>query len=309
MQNERSNQVRCLLDILEQCNKIDAYEKFVDALRCHHPWLADKLEQPGSPEDVDHVDMSDRENHRLYTNALALGNVPWVPTFYIVRTKEIEKVQSALIKMQEGHCLALVGMTGCGKSVLASAAVRDQKFLQEYFGLSVFWLGAGEARSIEEASILLHRLGRMLNPEFVRESDHLMRTELSRTLAAPKYNKTLIILDDVCSHDVLNLFDLNCKMLVTTQELDLVKGRTNATVLEISSGFILEETLELFSRITDVPAKKLPSEAKQIHELCKGAPLTISLLATMMEPHKHEANKTDRWKYYIDLIKDKHDDG
>lgn len=246
-------------------------------------------------------------SEQRFLDSLALGNVPRLPNLYVLRGSEKEKVQKALRDMTRGGCVALTGMTGSGKSVLATAAVRDKEILERYFDSNVFWLNAGEAQSYEEAANLMHRLGRMLNPAFARESHELMKVELSRFLTRSEYNNALIVLDDVLTQEVIELFDLGCKILLTTQVVNLVKNRPNATLLEVSSGFSEAETLKLFSSCTGVPAEKLPNEARHIHELCKGAPLTITLLASMMEPHKHEASDVERWKYYINMIKDKKD--
>lgn len=208
--------------------------------------------------------------------------------------------------MRRGTCVALSGMTGTGKTIIAAAAVRDPHLLTEHFGEHVYWLGAGEARSSPEAATLLHRLGRMIDSGFTYETADLMKVGLSRILAQPQYSEALVILDDVCSEEVLTLFDLGCKLLVTTQDVGIVKGM-NAKVVPVSGGFTQQETLELFSRCTEVPIDQLPSEAKQIHGLCKGAPFTIALLGSMMEPHKHEAGDAKRWRYYSDMIKDKKD--
>lgn len=298
---------------MERKNSSETYNKFVKALQQDYSWLSSKLEKHDQINGVDNTDRQNMNNEQKIHDALAIGNVPRLPNLHVERLTETERVVNALREMRRGECVALVGMTGSGKSVLATAAIRNEDLLENYFDMHVFWLNAGEAQtreeaqSREEAANLMHRLGRMINPSFARESHELMKVELSRFLTNPEYSNALVVLDDVFNQDIIELFDLGCKMLITTQAVDSVKNRPNVKVLNVSSGFSEAETLTLFSSCTGVPTEKLPNEARHIHELCKGAPLTITLLASMMEPHKHEASDVERWRYYINMIKDKKD--
>lgn len=124
-------------------------------------------------------------------------------------------------------------------------------------------------------------------------------------MATEEYSNALIVLDDVCDPHVLPMFDLGCKMLVTTQNLTFVENVPSERILHVNNGFSLAETLDLFRQCTGVPVESLPSEATEIHELCKGSPLAIALLASTMQQHKHEARNVQRWKDYVREIKDK----
>lgn len=296
-----------MLDILERHGSEGAFDNFTEALRKDYAWLATQLEQHHPYNGVDKVDRFVNDTNQVYHDTLALGNVPRLPKMYVARDVQIKQVQEALKKIKRNNYVALCGMTGCGKSVLAAACVRDEELLAKHCDMHVFWLGAGMALTSEDATILLHQLGRMIDPGFIHETPELMKIELRRILATPEFSNALIILDDWCLKDGFSLFDLGCKMLVTTQIIDLVKEISNVQVIELVTGFTLDETLELFSRCTNIKVKQLPNEAKYIHELCKGAPLTISLLGSMMEPHNCEATDVQRWKYYVDMIKDKKD--
>lgn len=175
MQNVRENGARCLLDLLERRGGPSAYEELVKALLPAYSWLASLLEQHNPTNGVDNVDRSTNEKKQAYRNALALGNVPRLPKLHVVRSKDRELVQKALCNMCRGDPVVLWGMAGCGKTVLAASAVQDQQLLDQHFNMRVFWLNAGEAHSLPEAAILLHRLGRMVDREFDSEPHALMK--------------------------------------------------------------------------------------------------------------------------------------
>lgn len=71
----------------------------------------------------------------------------------------------------------------------------------------------------------------------------------------------------------------------------------------MSQGFESVETLGLFAKVLGVPVKELPSEAADIHRLCKGNPFLISLIAGNMKEYANTANRWIKWKSILENIR------
>ena len=55
----------------------------------------------------------------------------------------------------------------------------------------------------------------------------------------------------------------------------------------MSGGFKEEESMELFSSFVNVPVGFLPEEARAIHSECKGSPMVISMIGSLVwESHR-----------------------
>ena len=50
----------------------------------------------------------------------------------------------------------------------------------------------------------------------------------------------------------------------------------------MSGGFREEESMELFSSFVNVPVGFLPEEARAIHAECKGSPMVISMIGSLV---------------------------
>ena len=69
---------------------------------------------------------------------------------------------------------------------------------------------------------------------------------------------------------MIQTFTLPVRILVTTQDVSLMEiVRDRYSVVEIRSGFTVQESMELFSSYLKIPADYLPTEAKAIHDECK----------------------------------------
>lgn len=81
-----------------------------------------------------------------------------------------------------------------------------------------------------------------------------------------------MILDDVCSNEVVKYLDIGCKILITTNDISIMDDiiDTRVKYLKVNEGFEEEETLDLFSKCLSVDLKSLPSHALKLHSICKG---------------------------------------
>ena len=71
-------------------------------------------------------------------------------------------------------------------------------------------------------------------------------------------------------------------------------------------GFTEAETLDLFAKVLDISVDRLPAEAKQIHDECKGMPLLIAMFAAQFENFKFDMkHNVGRWKYYLKSLRTK----
>lgn len=78
----------------------------------------------------------------------------------------------------------------------------------------------------------------------------------------------------------------------------MLPTRTTKTV-QLSQGFEADESLGLFVKMLGIPYKELPSEAAEIHRLCKGNPFIISLIAGNMKEYA-PANRFLKWKNILE---------
>ena len=140
-------------------------------------------------------------------------------------------------------------------------------------------------------------------PTSIEEAQEVLR----KTFLSPRFADSLLILDDVWSPLVIRTFTLPVRVMVTTQDIsvmDVVRDRFS--VVEIRSGFTEPESLELFSSYLRVPEEYLPREALDIHAECKGSPMVISLIASLISESgrsQRTQRQSGRWSYYLQSLK------
>lgn len=82
----------------------------------------------------------------------------------------------------------------------------------------------------------------------------------------------------------------------------MLQTKTTKTV-QLSRGFETEESLGLFAKVLGIQYKELPSEAAEIHRLCKGNPFLISLIAGNMKEYANTSNRWIKWKSILENIR------
>lgn len=125
-----------------------------------------------------------------------------------------------------------------------------------------------------------------------------------REILNENFKNCLLVLLDVPNQMTLKSFDLHCKILMTTRNkelLDQLSSKTTKTV-QISQGFQAEESLGLFTKVLGIHQKDLPSEAADIHRLCKGNPFLISLIAGNIKEYSNKTNRWIKWKSILEEI-------
>jgi len=191
----------------------------------------------------------DRRTGRLY-------GVPALPPFFVSREGPTRAVKRALLSGTTS--VALCGVGGSGKSVLASDLVRDPELLSA-FPDGVYWLTLGEAPAL--ATLLQQFLG-WLAPANVPDDLSQLREALR---AALENRSCLLVLDDLWRASDAFAFDVlgaQCRVLVTTRNRGLAEAIHAETVsVEAVSD---EEAVELMARRSGVSPSDLPEMTRPL---------------------------------------------
>ena len=136
-------------------------------------------------------------------------------------------------------------MAGSGKSVLASEVLRDPEITLKYFPDGVFWFRVGmidQEKMLNKLKILLEKLNASSSSNV---STVEFALELLRKQFINRYKNSLLILDDVWSSNIIQQFEICAKVMVTTRDKSVMEVTSNAKVMTLSSGFSLNESLEV----------------------------------------------------------------
>lgn len=60
----------------------------------------------------------------------------------------------------------------------------------------------------------------------------------------------------------------------------------------MSTGFTEKETQKLFEKCLNASVNNLHDEIKQMHTICKGHPILIALIGSVLEDHRERALKS-----------------
>ncbi|KFD49941.1 hypothetical protein M513_09155 [Trichuris suis] len=290
----RRDRVVTFLEIYRR--KACSLEPLVQALRkemLEH--LAVLLSKPACE-----ADLVGASGSRMTLNMLCiLGKVPRKPQGYVERTLLLDKIKAALFQLDnEPGWVVVHGMSGCGKSVLASAVLADPEITGKLFD-RVYWIVAGQHCDKDRTLATMQDLYSKMSKDSYQLSSISEATDRLVEVLLFDYPRTLIILDDVWSDGVVQAYDeLQCRILATTRNallFDVVNSNKHFVLVE-PSGFTKEEAMRAFSTWLNVDPCRLPREAEQIFYECKGHPFLISLVGSLLKEHK------SRWKFYHRLI-------
>ena len=235
-------------------------------------------------------------------NVLLEGGVPQRPAVFANRGKDVHKIRTALRSLQEKDgWVILHGMAGCGKTVLASEALRSSALLDNCFPGGVHWIRIGP---VDQSKLLMRmqNLCARLDPDHSRQPPR--NTEEAkdrlRMLFAHQHPRSLLVLDDLWDSSDVKFFDIRCRIMVTTRDAAITNmvGGSKAKV-RISEGFTESESLQILAQWTAQPPVHLPGEAREIFLLTNGSPLAISMIGALLRSHPK------RWSYYVSQLKKK----
>ena len=159
--------------------------------------------------------------------------VPRLPNEFVTRPETLRRPLHLLLEEppppSRGRVIALTGMSGSGKTLLAQAIGINQK-VRKRFGHHVVWVSLNRgSSSATELERILRALGETL-PEgaSARDVSALLQSRLAR-------RRCLIILDDVSAPEDIELFNVvgpESALLVTSNRLPRVAGVENCPVEE-----------------------------------------------------------------------------
>jgi tetratricopeptide (TPR) repeat protein len=204
----------------------------------------------------------------------AVPGVPDLPPNYMPRPDSLEEIErrlladadSPVVVSGEGRAVALLGMSGVGKSVLAAAFCRNCRTRRSIEG-RILWVRAGK----ESAPV----------------------TGVAGWLQGLHEENCLVVLDDVWDVRAVDMvrraMGPRGRLLVTTTLAQV------ATALGVPpcriDGLTDRQSLQLMGRWADREPASLPSEATTIARRCGNLPLALSMVGAMMR-----GASAERWQ-------------
>ncbi|KAG8005586.1 Apoptotic protease-activating factor 1 [Nibea albiflora] len=305
-QSTRKDQAVALLELLlKKDNR--AYISFYNALvKEAYDDLANLLydDLPNMSQNA-HKGNSDSNTSYVQT-VLSEGGVPQRPVVFVSRPELVNRVREKLYRLQKDPgWVTVFGMAGSGKSVLAAEAVRHQGLIEECFPGGIHWLSIGQLDKpdlLVKIQSLCFRLEQSLDPQSLHRPPNSLdeAKERMRFLMLRRYPRALLILDDIWDSTVLKVFDIHCRILLTTRNRSLTDSVSGSKFeVEVESGLDENKGLEILALYTGTKLLALPEEARSIVRECKGSPLVVSLIGALLK------EKPNRWSYYLRQLRQK----
>ena len=221
---------------------------------------------------------------------------------YVERAETIAKIRNELRKLKDTDgWLVLHGMAGFGKTILAAEAVRDARLLREVFHPGgVHWLTVGQLTNargeLDKANLLtkIQNLIVRLDKGGHRPPNLEAATDYLQKVISEQHPYSLLILDDVWSPEVAEVFSVRCRTMVTTRNALVASSVQSPNIysVSVSDGFSDEEGKILLAQWVKRTVSELPGEAETIIKYCRGSPMAIALIGAILRKNP----KVARWK-------------
>lgn len=216
-----------------------------------------------------------------------LNKIPELPAHFVPDSFLFSEIQSALLMEMSEQAkppIILQGSSGTGKSVLASALVRDVK-IRETFAENIFWFNLGtDVEVLAHQITLIQALGGSSSDIFEVEK----ATERLRELCTTR--RCLVILDDVLEAEDILAFHVGgerYQLLVTTTENNMleviqyfIKEAKNYTLKPFSEKQAITFFIYSLAR-PNVTVSSIPIDMKQMVQACGYLPLALKLIANL----------------------------
>lgn len=217
-----------------------------------------------------------------------LWNVPDLPPYYLPRPELEDGLIAQLVSQRTGqrtgnlgissaHKAGIHGMGGIGKTVLATAAVRDER-IRAHFTDGILWLTLGqEPRLLKLQATIARLLGIHEQPVVDIDSG----AQRLKSLLADK--KILLVLDDVWSATdafALSVVGPGGRLLLTTRDRRILASiGAEEQSLDVLSA---EQSIELLASCVGENAGDLAPEAAVVARQCGYLPLALSIVGAMV---------------------------
>ena len=223
--------------------------------------------------------------------------VPPLPANFVSRPAELESLRQVVLSDRERRNVALValrGMGGIGKTVLAQALCRDEA-VQAAFPDGVLWVKVGEKPTDADLVGQMREAAKALGSSAEGFDTLEASSKLLRTLLKDK--AALLVLDDVWHAN--HVYDFQpgdarfCRLLFTTRNAEIgaaigAHGHSLDVLAE-------EQARRLLATYAGRSEEELPGEAAGILHECKGLPLALAMIGAMLreEPPRRWADVLD----------------
>lgn len=311
-ENNDKDKARQLLDIL--ANKTDNdYEAFREVLEYDYEWLAKLLVVNGASELF----------QTIQQDAITVGGVPRDPPYYVERTDILKTIRTGLVNLERSNFLLLHGMPGSGKSCLARSAICDCEVLNK-MNNRVYWCSVGECTTTELIQQHLYRLylkvqsdlvNRNNRPNSILMSEKLehLHDSLRSLFTRIEFRDALLVLDDVLNSQTLDMFDIGCKILITSKNKEIFNkiNDKDINIIDVKA-FTEHESVQVFANCMNIKAESLSiphlKNLKTIHNLCRGLPMVVALIGGQLKlSYSVEAARIERMEDCIRRLNN-HDD-
>jgi WD40 repeat protein len=231
---------------------------------------------------------------RPHTGSTAL---PPLPEHYVARREDLAELRQALTAQRTSgnmSMIALHGMGGLGKTVLAQAICRDD-VVRAVFSDGIIWLSIGK-EAIHRVTSLMRVVAQNFGQELAANIDDQQAADWYRRYLSDK--AALIVLDDVWSVRDVDPFRAESPMsclLITTRDGSIPTG---IGAVPVEPRFLApaeaRKVLALWSGLSIVT---LPAEASDLIQECGGLVLALAIIGAMLrgKPHTY-------WGYVLNLL-------
>jgi hypothetical protein len=217
-----------------------------------------------------------RADYQAMARLRAALPAPYPPNEFVARPDVQQRVLDALLQPPppgRGRVIALAGMSGAGKTVLAEAIVLDEQVRDRFAG-GVLWLELNrDLPSTFWRDQMLGMLGEEI-PVDTRLASALLRTRLNGA-------RCLIVLNDASAVEQIepvNVVGPDSALLVTAQNEALLAGMEICRVAPCEPG----TSLELLAKYSGQELVAPPPEAREVLESCGGLALALAICGAMV---------------------------
>jgi WD40 repeat protein len=215
---------------------------------------------------------------------------------YVERPQAVRALRDVLFAPESRRAIAAIaleGMGGVGKTVLARALCEDE-VVQQAFPDGIVWIPAGRQSHVTTS---LREVAKALGDDASAYNDDLASKNRYRTTIANK--AVLVVIDDVWSTSDLEPYlaeSPRSRFLFTTRDAGMAKF-TGARRHRLDL-FDDRESLELLALWAETSSEHVPPEAVDIVRECARLPLALSMIGALLR-----GASAEDWKDTLELLR------
>ena len=225
---------------------------------------------------------------------------PKLPTAYVARHAELSRLIEAVLDPDTaGQPVAVLGMGGCGKSVLASALTADPK-VRTAFPDGVAWIHVGRDC---KPTLAQRRMAAVFGSakQFTDDDLEVGLPALKKLLEG---RRCLVIADDLWKIDDFRALDAvkpPARLLFTTRDAEIVRG-TGAVELEVLQ-LELEQARAVLAGWLKLEPAALPPKADALCIEAGNLALAVALIGASIRANGGGAQWNQAWADVLDHLR------